>query len=38
MLEIEYDRRAEATLRTADDIADRFEEFLKDQREQDPGD
>jgi PAC2 family len=36
MLEIEYDRRAEATLRTAHDIADRFEEFLKDQRDQDP--
>ena len=32
MLEIEYDRRAEATLRAADDLADRFEEFLRDQR------
>jgi hypothetical protein len=33
MLEIEYDRRAEATLRTADGIAERFEEFLRDQRD-----
>ena len=33
MLEIEYDRRAEATLRTADDIAARFEEFLREQRD-----
>ena len=35
MLEIEYDRRAEATLRTADDLADRFEEFLREQRPDD---
>ncbi|MET0145109.1 MAG: PAC2 family protein [Ilumatobacteraceae bacterium] len=38
MLEIEYDRRAEATLRTADDIAERFEEFLRDQRPGEPDD
>ena len=37
MLEIEYDRRAEATLRTADDIAERFEEFLREQRPDDDG-
>ncbi len=37
MLEIEYDRRAEATLRTADDLADRFEEFLREQRPDDDG-
>jgi hypothetical protein len=37
MLEIEFDRRAEATLRRADDIADQFEAFLREQRE-DPGD
>jgi PAC2 family len=37
MLEIEYDRRAEATLRRADDIAEQFEAFLRDQREH-PGD
>jgi PAC2 family len=36
MLEIEYDRRAEATLRQADDIASQFEDFLRDQRD-DPG-
>jgi hypothetical protein len=33
MLEMEYDRRAEATLRRADDIAEQFEAFLKQQRE-----
>ena len=33
MLEIEYDRRAEATLRQADDIASQFEEFLREQRD-----
>jgi predicted ATP-grasp superfamily ATP-dependent carboligase len=33
MLEIEFDRRAEATLRRADDIADQFEAFLREQRE-----
>jgi predicted ATP-grasp superfamily ATP-dependent carboligase len=38
MLEIEYDRRAEATLRTADDIAERFEEFLREQRPDDGSD
>jgi hypothetical protein len=32
MLELEYDRRAEATLRRADDIADQFEAFLREQR------
>ena len=32
MLEIEYDRRAEAALRRADDIADQFEDFLREQR------
>ena len=30
MLEVEYDRRAEATLRDADDLAERFERFLRD--------
>jgi predicted ATP-grasp superfamily ATP-dependent carboligase len=34
MLEVEYDRRAEATLRSGDDLADRFEEFLREQREE----
>jgi len=33
MLEIEYDRRAEATLRRADDIGDQFEAFLREQRD-----
>ena len=33
MLEIEYDRRAEATLRRADDIAAQFEDFLREQRD-----
>jgi PAC2 family len=36
MLEIEFDRRAEATLRQADDIAEQFEAFLKEQRDE-PG-
>ena len=36
MLEIEYDRRAEATLRRADDIASQFEDFLREQREDPP--
>lgn len=36
MLEIEYDRRAEAALSTADDIAAQFEQFLRDQRDDDP--
>ncbi len=31
MLEADYDRRAEATLRGADDLAARFEEFLREQ-------
>jgi predicted ATP-grasp superfamily ATP-dependent carboligase len=31
MLEADYDRRAEATLREADDLAARFEEFLREQ-------
>ncbi len=30
MLEVDYDRRAEATLRDADDLAERFERFLRD--------
>jgi hypothetical protein len=34
MLEIEYDRRAEAALRRADDIAARFEDFLREQRDE----
>ena len=38
MLEIEYDRRAEATLRAADNIAERLEEFLRDQRDDPPPD
>lgn len=33
MLEIEYDRRAEATMRRADDIGDQFEDFLRQQRD-----
>lgn len=33
MLEIEYDRRAEATIRRADDIAEQFEDFLRQQRD-----
>jgi hypothetical protein len=33
MLEIEFDRRAEATLRRADDIGDQFEAFLREQRD-----
>ncbi len=36
MLEIEFDRRAEAALRRADDIGDQFEAFLREQREE-PG-
>ena len=36
MLEIEFDRRAEATLRRADDIGDQFEAFLREQRDE-PG-
>lgn len=38
MLEIEYDRRAEATLRSGDDIASQFEAFLREQRDDGPGD
>jgi hypothetical protein len=38
MLEIEYDRRAEAALRRADDIADQFEAFLREQRDERGGD
>jgi hypothetical protein len=34
MLEIEYDRPAEATLRRADDIGDQFEAFLREQRDE----
>jgi predicted ATP-grasp superfamily ATP-dependent carboligase len=33
MLEIEFDRRAEATLRRGDDIAAQFEDFLREQRD-----
>lgn len=36
MLELEYDRRAEATIRQADDIASQFEDFLREQREDPP--
>ena len=36
MLEAEYDRRAEATLRGADDLAAQFEEFLREQRDDPP--
>ena len=36
MLEIEFDRRAEATLRNADDIASQFEDFLREQRDDPP--
>ena len=38
MLEIEYDRRAEAALRRADDIAARFEDFLRDEHGDDAPD
>jgi hypothetical protein len=39
MLEREYDRRAEASIPSADDLADRFEQFLRDERgERDDGD
>ena len=34
MLEIEYDRRAEATMRRADDIGEQFEDFLRQQRDE----
>jgi hypothetical protein len=33
MLEREYDRRAEASIPSADDLADRFEQFLRDERD-----
>ena len=33
MLEIEYDRRAQAMIEEGDDIASRFEEYLRDQRD-----
>ncbi|MEM9513895.1 MAG: PAC2 family protein [Actinomycetota bacterium] len=33
MLEAEFDRRAEANIPTADDLGDRFEQFLRDQRD-----
>ncbi len=32
MLEVEFDRRAEAAIPTADDLGERFEQFLHDQR------
>ena len=33
MLEGEFDRRAEANIPSADDLGDRFEEFLRSQRD-----
>ena len=33
MLESDYDRQAEETLTAADDLATRFEEFLREERE-----
>jgi len=33
MLEHEYDRKMEAAMPTADDLAAQFEEFLRDQRD-----
>jgi proteasome assembly chaperone (PAC2) family protein len=36
MLEGEYDRRAEAALPSADDLAAEFERFLRDERDEDP--
>ncbi len=36
MLEAEFDRRAEASIPTADDLGARFEEFLSDQRPDGP--
>ena len=33
MLEVEYDRRAEATVTSADDLGAQFEEFLREQRD-----
>ena len=32
MLEAEFDRRAEASIPTADDLGQQFEQFLDDQR------
>jgi proteasome assembly chaperone (PAC2) family protein len=37
MLEVEYDRRAEATLRQADDLAEQLEAFLREQRDDSGG-
>lgn len=34
MLELEHDRRAEASIPTADDLGAQFEQFLKDQRDE----
>ena len=39
MLETDYDRQAEETLTAADDLAARFEEFLReDERDEQPAD
>jgi len=35
MLEAEFDRRAEASIPSADDLGDAFEDFLRDQRDDD---
>lgn len=35
MLEVEYDRRAQASLASGDDLAARFEEFLRDETDDD---
>jgi hypothetical protein len=34
MLELEHDRRAEASITSADDLGAQFEQFLKDQRDE----
>ena len=38
MLEVEYDRRAEAAIPTGDDLAAEFERFLQSRRDDEPGD
>ena len=35
MLESDHDRKAEAAIPTADDLGDQFEQFLRDQRDDD---
>ena len=35
MLEADYDRKAEAAIPSAEDLGDQFEQFLRDQRDDD---